>query len=72
MWLDRPWEGGWAVTGTRFFKSWYELQSSCEIIREAVEVTISVQECHDQILFVRISLTAFLEDGREKLKIEDT
>ena len=72
VWLDRPWEGGWAVAGTRFFKSRYELQRSCETIRDAVEVTISVQECRDQILFVRISLTAFLEDRREKLKIEDT
>ena len=57
--VDRPWEGGWAVAGTRFFKSRYELQSSCEMIRDAVEVTVSIQECHDQILFGRISLTVF-------------
>ena len=70
--VDRPWEGGWAAAGTRFFKSWYELQSSCEMIWGAAEVTVSIQQRHDQLLFTRISLTAFLEDRRGKLKIEDT
>lgn len=70
--VDRPWEGGWAAAGTRFFKSRYELQSSCEMIWDAADVTVSIQQRHDQLLFIRISLTAFLEDRREKLKIEDT
>lgn len=67
--VGRPWEGAWAVAGTRCFKSWYELQSSSEKIRDTVKVTVSIKECHDRVLFVRISLTAFLEDRREKLKI---
>ena len=71
VWLAglRVGEGGWAVAGTRFFKSWYELQSSSEKIRDTVQVTVSVKECHDRVLLVRISLTAFLEDRKEKLKI---
>lgn len=68
--MGRSWEGGWAVAGTRFFKSWYELQSSSEKIRDTVKVTVSVKECHDRVLFVRISLTTLLEDRREKLKTE--